>query len=158
MQGELSPALLESILSRTIEEAAYVYFEPPEALPELEGPVVEATLRYAGDHAGELRLAVSEDFASTLAANMLGEEEGGASVTGDDEDAVGELLNMIAGAVALEAFGRHGRVALGLPRVERVSTAAHRRTLAQAGTAVSLVDGDGRRIDLSSSRFHGAGR
>jgi CheY-specific phosphatase CheX len=152
MPAELSASLLEVILRRTLEEAAFVYFEPGEASPEADGPVLEARLRYAGDHEGELRLAVSESFASTLAANMLGEEEGGAEVTGDDRDAVGELLNMIAGALVLEVFGRYARCALDIPQVRRVSPDEHRRALDGADVAVSLLDEEGRWVHLSAAR------
>jgi CheY-specific phosphatase CheX len=151
MRAELSTSLLEAVLARTLAEAAFVFLERSDEPPELDQPVLEATLSYAGEREGELRLALSEGFASALASNMLGEDEGGAAVTGDDEDAVGELLNMVAGALALEVFGREARCALGIPRVQRVAAAAHRRALETAGAAVTMVDEEGRRIDLSSS-------
>ena len=149
MSPDVAPSLLELVVSRTLEEAAFVFCERSDAPADVEEPLIEAALTIAGDHAGELRLVVSETFASTLAANMLGEEEGGAAVTGDDEDAVGELLNMIAGAAALEMFGRYARCTLGVPRVRRVSASAHREALAAADSLATLVDGEGQRIDVS---------
>jgi CheY-specific phosphatase CheX len=158
MPAELSSSLLEVILRRTLEEAAFVYFEPGEVSVEAEGPVLEARLRYAGDDEGELRLALSESFASTLAANMLGEEEGGAAVTGDDRDAVGELLNMIAGALVLEVFGRYARCALDIPQVRRVGVDEHRRALEQADVSVGLLDEEGHRVHLSATSGKGRRR
>ncbi len=156
MPTELSADLLADVLSRTLEEAAFVCVEPVATPPPVDAPVLEATVRYAGPAAGVLRLAGSERFASSLAASMLGEEEGGAAVTGDDADAVGELLNMVAGATMLEAFGRYAACSIGIPRVRRLAPAAHADALAAARTRVTLVDDQGRRVDLSSGRDEAA--
>jgi CheY-specific phosphatase CheX len=155
MPVDLSSSLLEVVLRRTLEEAAFVFFDPSDAPPEPDGPVLEAWLRYLGEDEGELRLAMSEAFAATLAANMLGEEEGGAAVTGDDRDAVGELLNMIAGALVLELFGRYARCVLEIPQVRLIGAEEHRRALEQADVAVTLLDEDGHRVHLSATRGRG---
>ncbi len=154
MPGEISPELLAAVLSRTLEEAAFAFLEPAEAPCNSSVRVIEATLEISGERRAELRLAVPEVFAATLAANMLGEEEGGEDVTGDDEDAIGELLNMIAGAVAAEVFGRNARCALGIPRLRRVGLQEHRSAIAGA-TTVSMADEEGRPVHLAS-RWLGA--
>jgi Chemotaxis phosphatase CheX len=150
MAAELSPALLAQCLARTLEEAAFVFAEPTDDPPPFEGDVIEARLAYSGAHSAELVLAAPHDLAATLAANLLGEEEGGASVTGDDLDALGELLNMIAGSLVLELFGPEAGCKLGLPRVKRVSPTEYGRELARAHAAATLVEEEGRRIDLSA--------
>ncbi len=154
MPGELSPELLATVLSRTLEEAAFAFLEPAESVWDSSVRVIEATLEVSGNRRAELRLAVPEAFAATLAANMLGEEEGGEDLTGDDEDAIGELLNMIAGAVAVEIFGRHARCTLGIPRLRRVKLQEHRSAIAGA-TCVAMADEEGRPVHLAS-RWLGA--
>ncbi len=158
MPAEISPSLLAQTLGRTLEEAAFVFAEPAEDPPPFDDDVIAARLAYHGEHAGELLLASPHGLAATLAANLLGEDEGGASVTGDDVDAVGEILNMIAGSLVLELFGPEAGCKLGLPRVQRVSAEEYGRELARAHAVASLVEEEGRRIDLSVSVGAGAPR
>jgi Chemotaxis phosphatase CheX len=162
MPSEIPPAafreLLGQTLARTLEEAAFVFAEPTEDPPPFDADVIAARLAYGGAHSGELLLAAPHDLAATLAANLLGEEEGGASVTGDDLDAVGEILNMIAGAFVLELFGPDVGCKLGLPRVQRLTPEEYRRDLAGAQAAATLVEEEGRRVDLSVRLAAGAPR
>jgi hypothetical protein len=155
MPGEVSGDLLASVLVRTLEESAFVFLEPADEHWDPGAGSIEATLEYSAEHRAELRLATSEAFAATVAANMLGEEEGGADLTGDDEDAIGELLNMMAGWIAAELFGRHARCTLGIPRVRRIGIGEQLEAAAAAGTIVTMADEEGRRIQLSS-RWIGA--
>jgi hypothetical protein len=144
--------LLEEVLVRTLEEAVFVFAEATDEPPPHEGMLVEARLGYAGPEDGELTLVASASLAATLAANLLGEDEGGASTTGDDEDALGELLNMVAGMFVVELFGEGAACELGLPRVRRIAPDSHARALACADAAATLVEEEGRRIDLSATR------
>ncbi|MFL5264646.1 MAG: chemotaxis protein CheX [Anaeromyxobacteraceae bacterium] len=146
---EISQELLESVLGRMLEEAAFVFAEATTVPPPHAAALVEARLGYAGPQRGELTLVAPASLAATLAANLLGEDEGGASTTGDDEDAIGELLNMIAGVVVVELFGEDAACQLGLPRVRRIGPDAHARTLATATAAATMVEEEGRRIDLA---------
>jgi hypothetical protein len=146
---EISREMLEGVLVRTLEEATFVFAEATDDPPPHEGILVEARLGYAGPQQGELTLVAPAGLAATLAANLLGEDEGGASTTGDDLDAIGELLNMIAGIVVAELFGEGGSCQLGLPRVRRITPDAQARTLATATAAATLVEEEGRRIDLA---------
>ena len=104
--------ILARTLGQVLEEAAFVFGEATDDPPPLCGPVLQARLAYDGDHQGELVLAAPHELAATLAANLLGEEEGGAAMTGDDADAVGELLNMIAGSLLVELHGPEARCSL----------------------------------------------
>ena len=157
MPADLSPRLLGDVLGRVLEEAAFVFVEPAEEAPP-EGPLLRAQLRYVGRHAGELSLVMSERFAATVAASILGEEEGGEELTGDDRDALGEVLNMVAGVLAVELFGEDSRCALGLPVVARLAAEEHRRELAAADAVALLMDEGGQRVALSARRLAGAGR
>lgn len=155
MPREPSTELLASVLVRTLEEAAFVFLEPAEDDRLPGAPIIEATLEYSAERRAELRLAASEEFAATLAANMLGEEEGGEHVTGDDEDAIGELLNMVAGSIAAEVFGRYARCTLGIPQIRRIGGEEYQRVVAACHASVTMADEAGRRVRLSS-RWIGA--
>jgi Chemotaxis phosphatase CheX len=148
--AELSPKILAQALERLLEDAAFVFAEATEEPPPHEDAVIQAHLAYAGPEDGELVLAASPDLAATLAANLLGEDEGGAIPTGDDEDAIGELLNMLAGSLLVDLYGPDARWRLGLPEVRRVAVPEHERALASASAAVTLVEEEGRRIDLAA--------
>ncbi len=162
MPSEIPPAafgdLLGQTLVRTLEEAAFVFAEPTDDPPPFDGDVIAARLTYCGAHAGELLLAAPHDLAATLAANLLGEDEGGASVTGDDLDAVGEILNMVAGSLVVELFGPDAGCKLGLPRARRLASDEYRRDLSGAHASATLVEEEGRRIDLSVCLTGGAPR
>lgn len=147
---------LAAVLARTLEEAAFVFTEEAEAPPPALGErAIAARITFAGPGEGELTLTTSAALAATLAANLLGEDEGGAEVVGDDEDAVGEVLNMIAGAWAVEAFGDEVPCRLGLPRVAWVTKEEHAAALAAADATATLLDEEGRRIDLSGRLARG---
>jgi hypothetical protein len=156
MSAELSREMLAEVLGRMLEEAAFLFAESVDDPPPHAGTLIEARLGYLGEHDGELALVAPAGLAATLAANLLGEDEGGASATGDDEDAMGELLNMIAGTLAVELFGEESTCQLGLPRVRRILPEAHERSLAEACAVATLVEEEGRRIDLCAEVRGGA--
>jgi hypothetical protein len=147
--SEVPQVALARALETMLEEAAFVFAEPAATPPRFTGPVLLARLAYAGGHEGELALATTPRMAAMLAANLLGEEEGGAHTTGDDADAVGEILNMVAGQLAADLFGE-GPCALGVPLVRSLPAEEYSRFLANASAAACLVDEEGRRIDLSA--------
>jgi hypothetical protein len=155
MAGDVAE-VLASTLAQVLEEAAFLFAERSEDPPPLGDTVLQARLSFMGDHEGELVLAAAPELCATLAANLLGEDEGGAAATGDDEDAVGELLNMVAGALLVDLYGPDAQCLLGLPRVERVAPAQHEGELARADAVATLVEEEGRRIDLSARLAGGA--
>jgi hypothetical protein len=65
---------------------------------------------------------------------------------------------MIAGSLLVELHGPEARCSLGLPRVALVPAEQHDRDLAQADVIASLLEEEGRRIDLSARFDAGAAR
>jgi hypothetical protein len=139
-----TPELLADTLRETLEEAAFVLAEPEADPPEFAGPVLEARIAYEGPERGELQLVTDRGLAATLAANLLGEEEGEA-FSSRAGDALGELLNMMVGAFVVRLFGAEARCKLGLPRVRELAAP---EPLPGAALGVHLVEEEGRRIDL----------
>ena len=107
------------------------------------GEVLEARLAWSGGGEGELRLAVSPALAASLAANLLGVDE----APGREEDALGELANMVAGVLVADVYGAASSPRLGLPRVARKAAAAHLGERAEAALAVAPGEEEGRRIE-----------
>jgi hypothetical protein len=146
--SEPTRELLARALGSTLEEAAFVFTEAGSPPPPFDGKVLEARITYQGPRTGELRLTTGRGMASTLAANLLGEEEG-EEVERRGADAIGELLNMLVGSLVVELFGDDTRCRLGVPRVEEREPGAYLADLKNADCAAHLVDEEGRRNDLS---------
>lgn len=145
--SEPTSELLAETLAGTLEEAAFVFVEPQETPPAFPAKVLEARIGYAGPSSGELTLVADATLAATLAANLLGEEEGEATAS-RASDALGELLNMVVGAFVVRLFGAEVRCKLGVPRVREVGASEHQARLRAAACAAHLVEEEGRRIDL----------
>jgi hypothetical protein len=129
-----------------LADAAFVFAAPAEEVPEFDGAVLEASLRWTGPEPGEVRLAVSPSFAAELAANLLGED---APCPDRAADAVGELLNMAAGALVRERFGPRAGCALEPPRVRSTTPGEHAARLAAATARATLLDDGGNRVDVA---------
>lgn len=140
--------LLAASLGEILEEAAFIFTEPLDAPPPFEGQALEARIGYQGPHTGELRLVADAGLAATLAANLLGEDEGEAT-RGKAGEAVGELLNMFVGVWVVKLFGQQSRCKLGVPRVRELPAAEAGTRPRDAACAASLVEEEGRRIDVS---------
>ncbi len=139
---------LAAAVQRTLEDAAFLFAEPVEEPPPFGPEVLEARLSWSGPGAPELRLATSPELAAELAANLLGVED----APDAGPDALGELLNMAAGAIVAAIFGPRDARRRLLPSVARVDAGTHDRGIADALVAVALVDEEGRRIDVALVR------
>jgi len=146
--NEPTSDLLAETLGSTLEEAAFVFVEPRSRPPPFPAKVLEARIGYAGPSSGELFLVADSSMAATLAANLLGEDEGEATAS-RGSDALGELLNMVVGALVMRLFGEGARCRLGVPRVREVRASEHQARLLAAACTAHLVEEEGRRIDLS---------
>lgn len=75
----------------------------------------EGEVRYGGPARGRLRLWCTREFATRLAANLLGiePEEGNARVGA--EDAVREFMNVLCGQLVTAWYGREAVIHLGIP-------------------------------------------
>jgi Chemotaxis phosphatase CheX len=151
---EPSPELLAETLGSTLEEAAFVFSAPREGPPPFSGQALEARIAYRGPGSGELRLVADSGLAATLAANLLGVDEGETS-RGRSSDALGELLNMVLGAWVNRLFGGQVRCRLGLPRVRSLTAAEAAADPSGASCVAHLVAEEGSRIDLWLSPLPG---
>jgi len=147
--------LLAESLGEMLEEAAFLFTEPQAEPPPFRGKALEARIGYQGPHSGELRLVADAALAATLAANLLGEDEGDA--TRDKAgDAIGELLNMFVGIWVVRLFGEQNRCKLGVPKVRELGAAEAAAPPKGAACAAHLVEEEGRRIDVSLTLSGGA--
>lgn len=115
------PSPLQTAALSTFEALAMLCAEPLDpAAPDAGRPALAhaVRVRFAGPSRGALLLAVSDDVATALAANMLGLDE---SVVRADarlrQDALGEAANVVCGNVLPLVAGRAAVFHLDAPEV-----------------------------------------
>jgi chemotaxis protein CheY-P-specific phosphatase CheC len=145
---QLTDIQLAEVVARMLEEAAFIFAEPATgvSLPE---ELVTSELSFDGPMSGLLLLAGTPDLAIELAANMLGLEANDAETQQRSEDAIGEMLNIISGALLEGWFGSEAVCVLGSPSVARVFRADYLKRIENAQRVAALVSDDEHRIDLS---------
>lgn len=144
-----APALIARTLTWTLEEAAFALLEVDEAPAPWTGMVVEATLPFRGPARGTILLATSASFAAELAANLLGLEADEVAAARRAHEAVGELLNIFAGALLERWLGGEVHCAMGVPRLETVSGAAREERHRSASARVTMCGEYEHRLDAA---------
>lgn len=113
---------LEAAVVQVLEEAAFAFTEPASdqgIAPVWPREVVRAQLPFDGPINGTFSLAAPSSLCSTIAADMTGE----ADDIGGGEEVLGEILNMAVGIALERSLSGQGQWELGIPAVERISSA-----------------------------------
>ena len=137
------PSPLLTAATSTFESLALLFAESPPSGAQADAPLTHAVrVTFAGPCAGVLDVAVSDDVAVALAANMLGlDPEAVRADAGVRHDAVGELANVVCGNVLPLVAGREAVFHLAAPAVRALSDATTARAGAIALTETLGVDG-----------------
>ena len=139
------PSPLLTASTSTFESLALLLADAPPSAAQASAPLTHAvSVGFVGPSSGSLVVAVSEDVAVALAANMLGLEPD--AVRADPAlpcDALGELANVVCGNVLPLVAGREAvfhlaaPAACAVPAVDASGTPLHVETLGvEAGRAV----------------------
>ena len=120
MQNEkkITEALQRTAI-RSLETLCFVFSAPiinEEEHSKTESLAVE--VKFQGTRAGTLIFEVSEDIVSILAGNMIGE---GKITKEQEQDAIGEIANVICGNFLPEAFGKGLVFEIGAPIVHQIA-------------------------------------
>jgi CheY-specific phosphatase CheX len=115
------------------EQAAFMFASPGADATQAAAPVDQAVgVAIGGPLSGRLVLGISSDLVPSLAVNMLGED--GPVTMGQQRDALGEIANIICGAV-LPALAESGAVfRLGAPETADIDREREEGTLRNAVT------------------------
>ena len=150
MEFELSPEMLQRVASRLLEEAAFVFTEPVGAeAPSWDGEVLEVELAFSGHGRGWLMLAAPKRFGVQLASNLLGVDPGeDTEMEEHGTDALREMLNMIAGPLMEEWFGKEAVCEIGIPRAESVPRDTHEARRRGATCCASLLTEEEDHVEL----------
>jgi CheY-specific phosphatase CheX len=146
MQAKPMVEALSRAAITVLEETAFAMPMVAPARP-WRGEVVQAELIFKGPLNGKLILATAAPTAGRLAANILGVEK----VERDQiTDAVGELLNILAGCVMESWFGVAQKVSLGIPSTRTLPATEHDSFVARASLSLSLLTEEDERIDVAA--------
>ena len=151
MDPEQLSSALAAAARRVLEDAAFVFTEEvSEPADESAWPetVLQTHLPFDGPVCGRFMLAASARLGEALAAEMLGAEPGSPESAEQAEDALREVLNMIAGITLEQVFGDQ-IWELSVGEVRRVSPAKHRASRHGADVWVHLDTDESDPIELA---------
>jgi CheY-specific phosphatase CheX len=142
---------LIEIAARLLAEAAFVFVEPSQAgLGKVESMRV-ARVAIEGSEAWQLIFAVDTNLGRELAANLLGLDESTEEAGKSSADAVGEMANILAGALAVE-FTQSGPCRIGIPSLSFEPGAKIGAALATAERKANLVTENGTHLAVALMR------
>ena len=102
--------VFETMVFMTLEESA-------EESPDINDEALLGTITFKGNLEGCLGVCCSPQCAKMVAANMLGMESTESLSEGDVNDAIGEIANMVMGAVKSRIQEQVGNVEVSIPSV-----------------------------------------
>jgi chemotaxis protein CheY-P-specific phosphatase CheC len=91
--------LLMESLSEALETMAFMSPMPPEEPMPAPSESILVTIRFNGPQEGIIELLAGKDFATALAANVMGEDSNDPEVSERGIDAMKELLNTTCGVI-----------------------------------------------------------
>lgn len=145
MTIEPSESLLREVTVRILEDAAFLLIDPTDDFDGWAEEVVEARIAFSGPLVGTVRLVACRRLAVEIAANMLGIDELEPDAQASDGLALGELVNIVAGAMVARLCGTRVACDLGLPNVATAGGASWPRP---GVIASAFRDEEGRAIGV----------
>lgn len=136
MRTGLSPVILLAMLGPLTHAVlnAFQMFQTPlkpvplHSLTPLDGEHVLATVRFAGKGTGLVQLRLSSSNARQIASTVIGLAESELTNSGEIDDAIGELANMVGGNLKSNLCDAGIACTLSAPEVGRVETFQKART------------------------------
>ena len=149
MPNDMTAEALGQVVITMLQDAAFVFAEPAESNEREEENVLMARLDFNGPSSGEMVLSCSRTLAADLAANLLGIEPDDPDAIQRGSDALGEMLNIVGGAVLANWFGVDADFEMGVPDVTILDAGAYRAETANAKMLLPLETDEGDRIDVA---------
>jgi len=143
MASAPSSESLSHTLIGLLADAAFIFAEPTHAPLPATGNAIVARLTMARGESWELCVCVQDKLADLLAANLLGTESETGEARAAAADAVGELANILAGALAVELFGKDVVCQIGIPAATVETARAVSDRLAKATCRANLLTEEG---------------
>jgi len=140
--------MIENAVYQLLSESAQkvletMFFTAPDAVssePQRPpGPVIAATLTFQGAPPGRFAILVSDPVGRTLAANFLGVEDEIHLRPPQIAEVIGELTNMIAGAV-LSELESNANFDIGAPNLTRLGAGDPAPDFEAGSTSISRFE------------------
>ena len=140
---------------RVLEDWAMMMVEPGEVMPgECGGRVLVATVQFKGVVDGKVQIVASDEFARTLAANVLGISSDDESIGEYSVDSLKELGNILTGNFLTEDYGADNVFTLSMPSVCQKLAPEH---LTSRDERIDFIfDADSCRIAITFSGVNGS--
>jgi len=134
--------VLRDVFCEVTEQLAFMFGEPAEKddLPAPDGECLETSMRFTGDRAGTLSLAVPAAVAPEVAANVLGLDPDDPSVQAGATDALKEMLNVTCGHVVTALAGEEPVFDLSVPEIRSLDPDQWQARLDDPQTVAFLLD------------------
>jgi len=149
--------ILTRATAQLLEQAAFLFTDVTDEEPRWAPEVVEARIHIAAARPAALSVIVSKRLAVTLTAELLGLEPDDDDAEARAEDALGEVLNMLAGFVADAALGGDPPPVIGIPAVRTIPGARLGGERADGETTVWMTTEEGEPIEVALRVGGGAG-
>jgi len=153
MNHDIDASALTESAASVLEDAAFLFTEPAEEQLDQAGDLVRARIRFSGPASGFLQINTPVEGCTTLAANMLGIDADDDDAFARGKDALGEILNILCGAVLGRAFGGHD-ITMGLPALVANDDPSHAPQGSDVRAGLMTDEGFGMEFVL---RFDGTG-
>ncbi len=149
MSFEIDRDELTQAVSQMLEETAFLFVEEPDVTVSSweDENVLDAKIRFHGPNSGFIDLAVDEQFAVELAANLLGIDPLSDQASRTAKDAFGELVNILCGVLLEKWFPDDSAYGMDVPNVRSLPAEAYENETNVARVKLTLVTDEGKRID-----------
>ena len=133
----------EEVIQQVLEQHAYLFGDPVPAsqLPATLEDLIEVVVAFHGAFTGRMVLSCTRELSHELAANVLGMMEPDEIEDEDAEDALKELMNVLAGRLLAQLEAEPGLVQIGPPMLGSDADGSHwKDLLGSTGTCSFLVE------------------
>jgi CheY-specific phosphatase CheX len=134
---------LNSVVCDILERTAFLFPEPVDRADEVDFgdfQMVMATLSYSGNGEGDISFIVPVDLCLELAMNLLGEDIDEDDPAEKPQDAVKEILNIIAGQLLTRIFGETAVFNLTLPQAKNLDQETFKSIIEKEDYALAMSD------------------
>ena len=126
MQNHQTKEKLGLVLSRVLEQVAFVFPEPMTESDKIDPAAesfIEISLRYWGASSGRVALILPASLSRQFSAGMLGLDPDTDDTTDSQTDAAKEIGNIVTGQVLTELFGSRAIYNMAAPEVRELAPA-----------------------------------
>lgn len=136
-------SIVAKVFCDVLEKSVFMFGERVDAntLADQEGEFALASIRFTGQVAGTLEIAVPRAMCAEMAANMLGTEPGDEASTHQAEDTLKEILNVMCGNLLTVLAGDTAVFDLTIPQLASLSPEGWSRLARDSATLGFDVDG-----------------